>query len=206
MNFIKKNIKKILNKKNRKYLIAAIAIAAIAFYFLYKRKENFVSITRTEAKEMLKQRRSDIEKIENKKERKKAIKKFEKDNKVAQKINKKAMKKTNRFCNNLMKPLIKQRERGKMGPYGLYMMAHNPRWESIMKACQPSTQATQETHEIIDESGNEAQEGTGSGIAPNQEAAQGTGSGIAPNQEAAQGNTAGQYGNLTQGSSAPPPG
>jgi peptide deformylase len=169
MNFIKKNIKKILNKKNRKYLIAAIAIAAIAFYFLYKRKENFISITRTEAKEMLRQRRSDIEKIENKKERKKAIKKFEKDNKVAQKINKKAMKKTNRFCNNLMKPLIKQRERGKMGPYGLYMMAHNPRWESIMKACQPSTQATQETHEIInpsilelDESGNEAQEGTGS--------------------------------------------
>lgn len=34
-------IKTILKKKNRKFLIAAIAIVAIAFYFLYNKKENF---------------------------------------------------------------------------------------------------------------------------------------------------------------------
>ena len=32
-------IKKILKKKNQKYLIAAIAIAAIAFYFLYRKNK-----------------------------------------------------------------------------------------------------------------------------------------------------------------------
>jgi hypothetical protein len=51
MNFIKKNIKKILNKKNRKFLIVAIAlIAAIAFYF-YFNKENFSAIETRLSKE-----------------------------------------------------------------------------------------------------------------------------------------------------------
>jgi hypothetical protein len=59
MNFIKKNIKKILNKKNRKFLIVAIAlIAAIAFYF-YFNKENFS--TKTVSSRLSKEKRNKIQ-------------------------------------------------------------------------------------------------------------------------------------------------
>ena len=61
MNFIKKNIKKILNKKNRKFLIVAIAlIAAIAFYF-YFNKENFGVKKVNEITRLSKKKRNEIQ-------------------------------------------------------------------------------------------------------------------------------------------------
>jgi len=170
MNFIKKNIKKILKKKNRKYLIAAaIAIAAIAFYFLYKKKENFDDDNKKHMdfiKAIYARRFKEIRDMEEGPKKEKARKKWMKSMEKSKKIEQKLENKVAKFCKSLDEKMQKAfggsdqtaRQRDKMRDSSIHLAMNYPKFQHFAGLCAPPRQP-QHTNQ-------EAAQGTGSGIAP----------------------------------------